>query len=41
MPEEVKKALDQFFKPGPYTFLTIGEYEVITQWFGIDFFEVH
>lgn len=41
MPKEVTKVLESFFRSDKVTFLTFGEYEVICQWFGIDFFEVH
>lgn len=43
MPERVRRALERFFSPtlGGYTQLTLGEYEIITEWFGIDYFDIH
>ena len=41
MPTDVKKALDQFFRDGAITILTIHEYAILCEWFGIDYFDVH
>ncbi len=42
MPEPVKHALVQFFADnGNVIHLTIAEYEILCDWFGIDYFDIH
>ncbi len=42
MPNEVKKVLDLFMSQGhTTTVLTIREYHILADWFGIDYFDIH